>query len=155
MKKRSAPPAALGGILHQALQGLGTPARCSGMRLPALWKQAVGDYIATHSCPVGLRAGVLTVHVSNPAWMQELHFLRAQLLEALNLLIPEEPLRDITFRIGPVAGEPRPEEPAPPTPLTPAEVERVRDSAAAIADPDLRSTFSGLMKAYLKNRSAH
>lgn len=153
MKNRSSPPATLGGVLEHALQHLSSPAQRGLMRLPALWRQAVGTHIAAHSCPAGLRTGVLTIHVSSPVWMQELHFMRTRILETLNRLTPEEPLRDITFRIGPVTGEPCPEEPAPPKPLTPAEAEHVRDSAAAIADPDLRTTFSGLMEAYLKNRS--
>lgn len=44
------------------------------------WEEIVGPAVAAHSRPRGLRDGVLTVEVDDPAWATQLRWLEAQVL---------------------------------------------------------------------------
>jgi predicted nucleic acid-binding Zn ribbon protein len=47
------------------------------------WPDLVGEQIAAHARPAGLRDGVLTVAVPDPAWATQLRFLEGALCEQL------------------------------------------------------------------------
>lgn len=70
----------------------------------AAWQRAVGPDLAAQtrvSLPVRGRLEVLVAH---SALLQELSFRKEELLEALRRQIPEEPVREIRFRLGSVDG---------------------------------------------------
>ena len=66
------------------------------------WKEAAGERMARHSCPGNVRRGVLEVTVRNSAVMQELTFQQTTLLEQLGRLLPDEKIRKIKYRVGPM-----------------------------------------------------
>lgn len=47
------------------------------------WRQLLGERIAKHSSPLGLRGRVLTIAVESGIWAQELSFLGPQIIERL------------------------------------------------------------------------
>lgn len=47
------------------------------------WRQLLGERIAKHSSPLGLRGKVLTIAVESGIWAQELSFLGSQIIERL------------------------------------------------------------------------
>ena len=67
------------------------------------WSDEVGKTIASHAQPIGLRAGVLTVAVDAPTWLQELQFLKDTLRDRLNRRLGQVLIDDIYFVSGTVA----------------------------------------------------
>lgn len=109
-----------------------------------VWEGAVGHELARRCQPLELRRGRLTVAACNPAWMQQLSFLRGRIQEALNLALGQELVREIRFRVAEV---PPPAAPVPsriPAWLSEPVEDLVRAAidaeVAAIADPTLRET---------------
>ncbi len=70
--------------------------------LDAAWSGAVGDPLAGQSRPGNLRRGVLDVTVGNSAVMQELTFIKRTILKELERMVPEQKIRDLRFRVGPI-----------------------------------------------------
>src|SRR5213078_4511743 len=54
-------------LLPKLMQQLGLSERLREAEVIEAWKQIVGDFIAAHSAPVSLRAGVLFVRVLQPS----------------------------------------------------------------------------------------
>lgn len=66
----------------------------------AAWSELVGPVLAKHSFPRGLRYGVLTVGVTNPAIQQELYGnLKRDILARLQKRFGARRVRDINFRV--------------------------------------------------------
>jgi len=118
-----------------------------------VWDRSVGEQIASKARPAAFREGVLTVVVSSAPWMQQLGFLKRQLIEAVNRNLGEELVRDIYLKAGSVSAPTESPQPAKPPcrELTPQERERIQQEAAAIADDDLRTAFVNFQTAYLRN----
>jgi predicted nucleic acid-binding Zn ribbon protein len=66
------------------------------------WRESVGEKMAKHSRPGNVRRGVLEVTVRNSAVMQELTFQKQTLLAKITGLLPDQKIRDLKFRVGPV-----------------------------------------------------
>jgi predicted nucleic acid-binding Zn ribbon protein len=70
--------------------------------LEAAWRQAAGPLAATHTCVAGVRRGKLEIVVASSTLLQELSFQKRALLDALARALPDEPVRALRFRVGPV-----------------------------------------------------
>ncbi len=66
------------------------------------WKRLLGPTRARQAQPASLRRGVLTIHVAHPSLLYELSFERPQLLKALQRLLPERTIEEVSVRIGEV-----------------------------------------------------
>jgi predicted nucleic acid-binding Zn ribbon protein len=53
-------------------------------RVQIVWREAVGDAIATQAIPTSERGGVLTVSCSASVWAQELDLMSLTIVERLN-----------------------------------------------------------------------
>ncbi|ABK45816.1 hypothetical protein Mmc1_3330 [Magnetococcus marinus MC-1] len=108
------------------------------------WHRAISPHIAQHTEPVRLNKGVLTVRVDSASWAQELSFLKTELLEHLNRVLPEPLVADMKFVQGPLKRHQQQRPPNPKTPLPPPrpdEQEKVRAIVAHVADATLRETL--------------
>lgn len=72
------------------------------VELDDVWNSAAGKTLAAGSRPGNLRRGVLEVTVANSAVMQELEFMKRKILKELSQLAPDQKIRNLRFRIGPV-----------------------------------------------------
>ncbi|MCH5375138.1 MAG: DUF721 domain-containing protein, partial [Planctomycetes bacterium] len=70
--------------------------------LGSVWNDAVGAELGGQTRLGNLRRGVLEVTVGNSAVMQELTFMKREILKDLKRLVPEQKIRDLRFRVGPV-----------------------------------------------------
>jgi predicted nucleic acid-binding Zn ribbon protein len=80
------------------------------LELFRVWSAEVGPAIASRAEPTAFRDGILSVRVSNAAWMQELQFAKEDIRQRLNQRLGTEAVRDVYFVAG--GAEPRPR-PAP------------------------------------------
>lgn len=83
---RGSEPRRVGDALEPLARRLGAPSASSLAKVFRRWDDIVGGPIATHSRPVSLVDGVLTVAVDEPAWATELRFVAPTLLERVNRL---------------------------------------------------------------------
>jgi predicted nucleic acid-binding Zn ribbon protein len=67
------------------------------------WRQAAGERIAECTRATAVRRGVLEVLVTNSTLVQEMTFEKRALIERLTALAPDENIRDLRFRVGPIA----------------------------------------------------
>ena len=86
--KSGAEPRPIGDGLDNVARRLGAPAAAAMGKVFTGWEEAVGPLIASHTRPVGLTDGVLTVAADDPAWATQLRFL----------------VNDLVSRIAAVAG---------------------------------------------------
>ena len=71
-----------------------------GQRLVDAWPGVAGKKIAQHTRALSFEKGVLTVAVDGPAWMNQLRFLKPQLMRSLAPKITRGRLKDIRFVLG-------------------------------------------------------
>lgn len=66
------------------------------------WSRVVGAQAAKVSSAVRFRGQVLLVAVKDSLWMQELLFLKPQLLKKLRAHFPHLSIQDLFFQLGPL-----------------------------------------------------
>jgi len=139
----------MGAVLPQLDSG-----RRGQMLLPGLWNQAVGEVFSRQSCPSSIINGVLQVSVSNSNWLQELHFMKAAILERLHDMLPETTLKDIRFRVAHVPCAPDPADTDPLPELNSSEKQSISAQTDCIQDEDLRSALEAAITAHARNKKA-
>lgn len=92
-------PTLVADILKRTLKNLNLEDKIKVYHLWKNWGEVVGNAIAQKSSPDYVAGGRLYVSVTSAAWMQELTFQKAWLLEKIKAIpdIPE--IRDIVFRL--------------------------------------------------------
>ena len=152
MKKSKHIPS-LNEVLGTLFHDMKIESRMEHVMLRKVWQQAVGEQIANNTAPANVRNGVLFVNVASSVWMQQLNFMKDQILEKLNPRLSEKNrLKEIRFKIGalPQAFSRASAEPLPA--LSAQEQEQVAHETASIHDPELREIFQGVVSAHLRNK---
>jgi predicted nucleic acid-binding Zn ribbon protein len=90
-----------GDLLPKLMQELGLSERIRETEVMDAWKQIVGEFIAAHSAPVSLRAGILFVRVLQPALHYQFEQIsKAEILRKLKQRFGTKIIREIRFRVG-------------------------------------------------------
>ncbi len=97
-----AKPKPIGNIVAELLARRGYGRLQAADACGAAWQQAVGPALGGQTRAGQVRRGVLEVWVTNSTLVQELSFEKARLLSVLIELLPEEKIRDLKFRVGPI-----------------------------------------------------
>ena len=141
-------PAPVSDLLGAYLRGTPAEKRIGEGRIWQMWDKAVGKKIATHAQPSAFRDGVLTLTVDNAPWMQQLTFLKPELISRLNTALGEEMVREIFMKAGRV--KPLATSAAPSAKkhrqLSTAELDWISEQAASVTDPELRAVFERLIR---------
>jgi len=95
-------PKPIGNILAELLARRGYARVQAGGLSAAAWQAAAGELVSAYTRAGQVRRGVLEVFVSNSTLMQEMSFQKAALLKKLAELAPDENIRDLKFRVGPI-----------------------------------------------------
>jgi hypothetical protein len=95
-------PQPIGDILAQLMARRGYARVESGGTCAAAWREAAGEAIAACSRATEVRRGVLQVFVEHSTMIQELGYQKSGLLERLAELLPDENIRDLKLRVGPL-----------------------------------------------------
>lgn len=85
--KKSKKPQLLSELLPEVLDELKLSDKIIEQKAILLWRRAVGNEIKKHTKPYSIENGVLVVLVDNSAWMNELTFLKTEILKKLNTYI--------------------------------------------------------------------
>src|SRR5947208_16318145 len=85
------------------------------------WPEVVGEHIGHHTWPESVRRRKLYLLAENSVWLQQLRFLKPELLTKLTAYVGGNAITDIVLRVG---TPPAPEvEPCTPAQQTPASTE--------------------------------
>ena len=142
MARRRSTPKPVGDALQHLLQRIDPEHRLALFRV---WASEVGDAIAAHAEPAGLRDGILSVRVHGAVWMQELQFAKEEIRTRLNHRLGTEVVRDVYFVSG--AGERTPAQSAPAPPRATADDEEPVD-LPPLRDPRLTEIFTRIARAH-------
>jgi predicted nucleic acid-binding Zn ribbon protein len=147
-RRRKSRPRKLGDTLQRVLQRIDPDQRLDAYRVWTFWAEEVGPTVARRAQPSGFRAGVLSVRVSNHAWMQELQFLKDDLRQRLNERLGEDLIRDIYFVSGGKGGEAADDNAVPErrTVTTPS------GPLPRLRNPELAQSFARIIRAHDKRR---
>lgn len=107
------PPAPLGDLLRRWLDRQNIEHELTQASIQLQWPEIVGQKLAARTEPRYLHDGVLTVAVASSAWLNELNFMRADLVKRINSVLGRHAVGAILLRSGRV--EPR----SPPPPAAP------------------------------------
>ena len=69
-------------------------------RIWALWDETMGVTISENARPAAFKGQLLVVQVTNSPWMQQLQFLKKDIIQKLNAALGKELVQDIKFKIG-------------------------------------------------------
>ena len=92
-------PRRIGETLDALTKRLGLAPPDSLSKVFAGWDGLVGELLAAHLRPVGLRDGVLTVEVTEPAWATQLKFLGDDLIRRVNDQVGAGTVTELTVRV--------------------------------------------------------
>lgn len=118
------------------------------------WPSLVGATTAARTWPTSLRQGVLVIHVADSTWVQELTYLKAELLAKVQSAVSPDAVTEVRFYVREGASSLQPDPPnrsdATPTedpaarPLAPdvsAALDAFENDLDQIEDPDLRRSI--------------
>jgi len=88
---------AIASVLSRVLRQLGLEGDLEAWRAVDEWPQVVGPRVSRHTRAVGFRDGTLRVEVEGSAWMQELGYLKRDLVARINRHLGSERVRDVRF----------------------------------------------------------
>jgi len=101
-------------ILARFLKTHGMAIHMLEFRLQQHWPAIVGEHIARHTWPDSVRHRKLYLVAENSVWLQQLLFLKPELLAKINAAADGEALTDIVLRVGTVSSPDALPKPAPP-----------------------------------------
>ena len=70
-----------------------------------IWESAVGETIANDSRPFKIKGNELEVHVSGASWLQQLNYMRNDIIQKLNERLGEQVIEKIRFSIAHIPGK--------------------------------------------------
>lgn len=93
---------AIGGLIDTFFQANNMDKRRTNFTAFNNWEEIVGRDIAKNTEPLKFYQNTLVIKVKNSVWMQELQYMKPQLLEKIRLSFPETTIRDLMFKVGKV-----------------------------------------------------
>ena len=99
-KRRPGTPEQIESILERVFTPLDLGMKVKQYQIWEVWDTVVGEAIARQAQPQQVRNMILWISVSSSTWMQQLEFMKKQIVKRLNEHIGEEVIKDIRFRIG-------------------------------------------------------
>jgi len=95
-------PKKVGDVLANLLARRGYARIQAAALLQGTWDKLIGERLAGKTRVGRLQRGVMEVTVQSSAVMQELTFQKTRLLKSIKETMPEEKIRDLKFRVGPI-----------------------------------------------------
>ena len=93
-------PQAIGNVLSELMARRGYARVQSAAAYDAAWREAAGPLASQYSRVGSLRRGTLDIVVANSTVVQELGFQKNALLKSLAVLLPDEGIENLRFRVG-------------------------------------------------------
>lgn len=92
----------IGKVLQHILKDKGLASNMALVRVWDIWESTVGEMIAANTIPAAFKGNLLIVNAASSSWIQQLRFLKQDLISQLNSVLGENLVKDIKFKIGPI-----------------------------------------------------
>ncbi len=141
-------PQPIHSILESTLKSLEVDVPIKTYSIIGAWKEIVGETIAEHTQPRRISNQILFIDVVHSTWMQQLQFLKSDLLKRVNAFLGESLIQDIRFRLGKIS--PRPSPPSSPDPWRREELDegkrkRIDDLLQKVKDQEIRRAMKKVL----------
>jgi predicted nucleic acid-binding Zn ribbon protein len=93
-------PQLVGDVLNELIQKRDWVRGIAEGNIFSEWKKIVGDEVATHSTPISLTEGRLTIQSSSTAWATQLNLMKEKLLNTISNTAPGALVEEL-YIIGP------------------------------------------------------
>ena len=141
----------LGGQLEQVIGSNLGRRQWEFILLARAWKEVVGERAAAHTMPAWIKKDVLWGYVDSSSWMQELSFMKPQILEKVNGHLRSVVIRDIRWLRQPQEAGSAPEPVLmPDRELEPEREEAFRRMTEIVEDPGCRQALFHLWRIFQK-----
>jgi len=97
------PAKAIGSVMGQLLAKKGYGQVQAAKSCASAWQEAVGNRFEKDTRCGSVRRGILEITVRNSLVLQELTFLKTQLVKDLARLVPEHKITGLKFKVGSLA----------------------------------------------------
>ena len=101
-KRYNKEPVHISSILEKVLTKSQGRADTEMTRIWDLWKNVIEGQVAENAHPAAFKGKLLLVHVSSSVWIQQLQFLKTEIINKINEAAGKEMVSEIRFKIGPV-----------------------------------------------------
>ena len=147
-------PAAVADLLSAILRGTPAEQRLKEGRIWLVWESAVGSRIASHAQPASFRDGTLTLSVDSAPWMQQLSYLKRELIAKVNGELGYELVKDLYMKAGKIAAAAPAEKPeaVKRRELSEEECSWIAEQSESVSDPELRAIFDSLIRKDRENK---
>lgn len=140
----------LGQILQKALKQRNIILHLKDQHLWDAWHKAVGKTISAQTRIDRLDRNTLFVKVSSSAWMQQLQFVKNEILDKLNKILGKESVRTIFFSIGQISADQKKKDDSVPLKsdrhlLKDREKKLIEECTASISDRELNEIMKRAM----------
>ncbi len=92
----------IGSVLRDMLKKSRLETDTSLIKVWDIWQEAVGDMIAANTRPAAFKGNLLIVNATSSSWLQQLRFLKPEILQKVNHVLGNVSVKDIKFKVGPV-----------------------------------------------------
>jgi len=92
----------IGSVLRDMLKNSRLETDTSLIKVWDIWQEAVGDVIAANTRPAAFKGNLLIVNATSSSWLQQLRFLKPEILQKVNHVLGNVSVKDIKFKVGPV-----------------------------------------------------
>lgn len=107
------------------------------------WRELLGDDVADHSRPLKVERGVLWVEVENSSWLQQMQYMKLELLDLLNEALKLTRFKDLKMVLPKGKWQPEEKEDARISFVRPSDedVAAFREQVGCIADEECRESL--------------
>ena len=138
-------------VLGQLLKSHGMESRMLEYTLQQHWPEIVGEHIGHHTWPESIRHRKLYLVAENSVWLQQLRFLKPELLAKLSSCTGGDAITDIVLRAGtPPAPEVEASASAQPPPTTTKTRATVPDDVQASIEAAVQPVHDPALQARLR-----
>ena len=102
MKKRKSEVVHIGSVINKVLKTHRHEFDEDLAQVWNLWDRAVGEAVAKNARPAAFKGKLLLVNVVSSTWMNELQFLKKDIIKKINEALGKALVEEIKFKIGPV-----------------------------------------------------
>jgi predicted nucleic acid-binding Zn ribbon protein len=147
----------IGAILQKTLKKRQLSLPAKDFQIWEAWSRSVGPLISAQTAYDNFRNGTLFIKVANSVWMQQLQFMKKEIIEKANAVLGREAVKNIFFSVGRVAAvKPGGVEDfsatSDPDPLTEKDQRQVELSTASVNDSELKEILRRVMTKDLRRR---
>ncbi len=100
MMKRNQKPEGIASLLGKTLKSLNLESHIKRHSVWNHWDKIVGKTIAEKTWPARLIEDTLVVKVMGASWMNELSFMKRQILDKIQREIPDCPIKHLRLELG-------------------------------------------------------